>query len=177
MRWFDTTQDFVDLMNVDPSNGKARSGNSKISRFTYYGHGSAAGLWLTYDPGAEAGEIFTQAHLLPLKYQKHKFFKGKFIQPTAFSKNAQCVSWACNSGTGGEASFIDAWQNSLGVSMSGVVGKTDYANTSPNVMRWRMRQFNGGMLSLPLQLPEKYAPRHPTLGSKPWWGDAYMRTL
>jgi hypothetical protein len=42
-------------------------------------------------------------------------------------------------------------------------------------MKWRLRIIN-----IPLSIPtpgiEKYAPkRHPTLGSKPGWGDAYWR--
>ena len=173
LRWYNTTDDFVKMINTDPK-GNDRSENQLISSFTYYGHGDKSGLWLTYEPGRNPGEVLTQSDL-PNPAQRSKLISNgyphSFIKPEAFAQNAKCISWACNSGTGGKESFIDAWATSLGMPMDGIVGRADYTNTSPTVFN-----YSYGM---PPFSPEttKYTPRrHPTLGGKDGWGNAYWRT-
>ena len=51
------------------------------------------------------------------------------LRKGAFSRDASCTSWACNTATktSDGRTFTVEWRKHLGLKLSGVIGKTDYA--------------------------------------------------
>ena len=99
-----------------------RSGDAKISRFVYFGHGSPGNLMLRFIPHNDAVKP------PPLLITNDDIKKG-FFNRDSFIKGAVAISCGCNSATppsDGKQSFTEVWEEYFGFIMSGVKGKTNY---------------------------------------------------
>ena len=160
LRWFNNKKEFVQGMNTT-TGGEKRAGSSLISNFTYYGHGSESALWLTYQPGREAGEALTSSDLPNAKNRSlYEKLNGQAISPSAFAPGATSTSWACNSAVGGSQSVTQSWANSTGVPMSGIIGRADYGPASP---QYGTHFWNGP------KPPQSPVPGNQDAGGKSYW--------
>jgi hypothetical protein len=183
LRWFNTTRDFVGGINTAPDGGK-RSGNSLISNFKFFGHGGESSIWMTYRASTDGsppqgGEVLMSTDLPSRRLSaKHRAtllnlpsMAGRVIDPAAFAPGAVCTSWACNSAAGKPA-FVDAWTASLGVSMMGIDGKSDYGPTSPSYAPW---SFEYGDLLPSKGRPPMQSAHFPIMGERKDGGKAFWR--
>jgi hypothetical protein len=112
LKWYESADDLANLINNKSGDSTGREGAAKITRLDFFGHG--------------AGET------LMTKYLKNVInvsdVDNGLINSGAFSDDAFCKSWACNSGTrsNGERSFADAWTQNV-APMMGAQGRIDYA--------------------------------------------------
>jgi len=121
VRFFGTKEGLTNNLNTSIE-GSARKNQEKISRLTYFGHGSPGELMLQYrNIAAKPGEAerFSSSDIPNLD-------KGAFVP------GAPAISYGCNSAapdaTG--VSFRDAWKKNFpsGGEFYGVNGRTSYVN-------------------------------------------------
>jgi curved DNA-binding protein CbpA len=106
LNWYNSKDELTKQLN---GGEKGRQGLEKISNFQYFGHGVE-------------GTLITQ-------YNKENLSKDEIanISRSAFMPNATSKSWGCNTGTGGESSFAQAWANRFNHPMRALIGRSDYA--------------------------------------------------
>jgi hypothetical protein len=115
LRFFGSKMEFIGKLNTSVFGNGYRTGNEKISRLTYFGHGRPGSLDFVY-PGNQNG---------------YSLFKEDIgmISKEVFSNHAIAISCACNSATateGGGKSFRDVWKDHFGWEFYGVNSRTSY---------------------------------------------------
>ncbi len=115
VRTFEDKDKLITYMNTG-KDGKRQ--DDKITLFANYSHGGNlegnSGLWLAYREDKKTRE---KMDILIEDIQK--------FDPTAFDAPVS-LFYACNTGTGGEKSFAQAWVNQVGGVAQAAVGKTTY---------------------------------------------------
>ncbi|MCM0686864.1 RHS repeat domain-containing protein, partial [Akkermansia massiliensis] len=125
-----------------------RSGQDRISRFVYYGHGAPGSLTPRY-PFPTHGLPPTEISITSEDINQGIFQQGSFIQ------GAVVISCGCNTATSpgnDKPSFAKVWEGFFGSAMYGVKGKTDY--TDPK---------NPHPSKVPTNDPPKWIPKEPPL--------------
>ena len=136
LRFYKTKSDLAFLVNtvqiyeLDSITGTVttafmeRTGEDRISRFVYYGHGLPGSLNPRY-PFTDYGVPDNSFSITNNDIQQGIFKKGSFI------KGAIVISCGCRTATSpgpGKQSFTQVWEGFFGTVMYGVDGRTDYAN-------------------------------------------------
>lgn len=125
-----------------------RSGQDRISRFVYYGHGVPGSLTPRY-PFPTHGLPTTEISITSEDINQGIFQQGSFIQ------GAVVISCGCNTATSpgiDKPSFAKVWEVFFGSAMYGVKGRTDY--TDPK---------NPHPSTEPTNDPPKWIPKEPPL--------------
>ncbi|HSI86020.1 MAG: hypothetical protein ACAI35_25605 [Candidatus Methylacidiphilales bacterium] len=107
LMWIDNKDQLINYMNK----GKDRS-KSPLVGFEFFGHSNKACFLLDYSNNVD-GMSTEYLHVVDF---------GK-INKGIFAKNAVCQSWGCHSGE----LYSPRWKSRFGISMVGVIGKTDYS--------------------------------------------------
>lgn len=105
--WIRTGKQAINAINGRP--------NRSIISFDFFGHSNKHCFMLDY--GSEVMAV-SAAWI-------HERDLGK-IRRGAFSKNAHCQSWGCHTGE----SMSKVWRSTLGITLVGAHGKTDYSTLS-----------------------------------------------
>lgn len=125
LRWFGTKRGFAANINTSPV-GEGRQGATRVSRFTYFGHGTKGQLDFHY---VDAVQPSKNSQSLT----REDINKGLLLKD-AFMNNAIGISCGCNSATNAKdskqakGSLKDVWEGYFGFTLYGVNARVDYAN-------------------------------------------------
>lgn len=101
--WFNGTGDFIKTLNSRP--------RGSIETFDFFGHSNRHAFMFDYGNDIMAASTaWLHERDLPR------------IKSSIFSRNAYCKSWGCHTGQ----SMSDSWKRSIGISLEGAKGPTDY---------------------------------------------------
>lgn len=121
--YFNTGDEVINYIN----NGKPRS-RVKITSFDYYGHSNKFCFMFDY-----SNHIYGAS-----KSWLHQVDLVR-IKGSSFSRNAYCKSWGCHTGE----SMSTVWRRSVGNTLVGAKGKTDYADPLNIVLSFGGSWTNG----------------------------------
>jgi RHS repeat-associated protein len=115
LRFYGSKMEFIGKLHTSVFGNGYRTGNEKISRLTYFGHGRPGSFDFVY-PGNQNGYSLFNEDI-------------GMISKEVFSNHAIAISCACNSATateGGGKSFRDVWKDHFGWEFYGVNSRTSY---------------------------------------------------
>jgi len=158
LRWFDTKEEFVRLINYSPNSRSPRSNDFKtvvatrerqrvvsldpIARIQRIDYLTRIGQALQVVDDLKlisTLHVYSHGQASVLTFDLFTTNKIRFgiddiskLDKGAFNLNAKCVSWACNTATQlvDKRTFTGEWAKHIREPMKGVIGKTDYGPTA-----------------------------------------------